>query len=94
MRYKRLSTGKTDFEGATDWAFARYFELKGKADAGIPILSVKFADVDKSFLTEQKSRMENGDLSVGRYEYPKIVTKAWSVPHFGKCLSTASNDPT
>lgn len=84
MRYKRLSTGKADYDEAKDWALAQYFELKGKADAGVPIFSVKFADVVKSFLTEQKTRMENGDLSEGRYEYQTMVTKAWLVPYFGK----------
>ncbi len=84
MRYKRLSTGKADYDEAKDWALARYYELKGKADAGVPIFSMKFAEVVKSFLTEQKNRMESGDLSKGRYEYQQMVTKAWLVPYFGK----------
>ena len=84
MRYKRLSTGKKEFEAAKDWAFARFYELKGKVDAGVPIFSLPFAEVAESFLAEQKARLENADLSPGRYRYHETVIAAWLNPFFGK----------
>ena len=82
-KYKRVSSGFTDFEEAKRWALKKYTELDYAINtAGEAITSLSFKDVAKRWLVEREREWQRGEISKGTFKRDEGTTTRYSVPFF------------
>lgn len=83
-KYKRVSTGKYDFEDAKHWALKEFQRWTVRVnDYGEAVTSYSFKELAGRWLEERRTELERKEISQGTFQRDKGTVERYLLPFFG-----------